>query len=87
MQKGNYFLESLNKYITLSIESGMIARTARESVFVPKPIRDNIDVSDGYFVFTVHHLRIAFYILFVALGFSFLLLLCEVFFHFRLRYV
>jgi hypothetical protein len=87
VQKGSFFLESLNKYVTLSIESGMIAKMARESVFVPKPIRDNMDVSDGYFVFTLSHLRIAFYILFFGLGVSFITFLCEVFYHFRLRYV
>jgi hypothetical protein len=84
-QKGSFFLESLNKYITLSLESGMIARTTRESVFVPKPIRDNMDVSDGYFVFTLSHLRIAFYILFFGQGVSFIMFLCEVFYNFRLR--
>jgi hypothetical protein len=87
VQKGSLFLESLNKYITLYIESGMFARAAKDSVFVPKPIRQNIDVSDGYFVFTLSHLGIAFYILFVGQGVSFVMLLCELFCHFGLRYV
>jgi hypothetical protein len=87
LQKGSFFLESLNKYITLSIESGILTRTVRDSVFVPKPARNIINVSDGYFVFTLSHLRIAFYILFVGQGVSFLLLVCELLYHFRLRYV
>jgi hypothetical protein len=87
MQKGSFFLESLNKYSSISFESGMIARTVSDSIFVPKPFRDNMDVSDGYFVFTLSHLRIAFYILFFGQGVSFILFLCEVFYHFRLRYV
>jgi len=87
VQKGSFILESLNKHITLSIESGMIARITRDSGFVPKPTRNIIGVSGGYFVFTLSHLRIAFYILFVGQGVGFLLLLCEVFYHLRLRYV
>jgi hypothetical protein len=87
VQKGSLFLESLNKFIALYSESGMIAKVLKESIFEPKPIRDNIDVSDGYFVFTLSHLRIAFYILFVGQGVSFLTFLCEVFYHFTLRYV
>jgi hypothetical protein len=87
VQKGSFFLELLNKYVTLLIESGMFARAARDSVYVPKPIRNDIDMSEGYFVFTLSHLRIAFYILFVGQVLSFLLFLCEVFYHCRLRYV
>jgi hypothetical protein len=87
VQKGSFFLESLNKYITLSIESGMIARTISDSIFAPKLIRDTIDVSDGYFFFTFSHLSIAFYILFFGQAASFIMFLCEVFYHFRLRYV
>jgi hypothetical protein len=87
VQKGSFILESLNKYITLSIESGMIARMTRDIVYVPKPTRNIIGVSGGYFVFTLSHLGIALYILFVGQGVGFLLLLCEVFYHFRLRYV
>jgi hypothetical protein len=87
VQKGSFFLEILNKYITHLIESGMTARAVRDSVYVPKPIRDNIDMSDVYFVFTLSHLPIAFYILFVGQVLSFLLFLCEVFYHCRLRYV
>ena len=87
MQKGSFILESLNNHITLSIESGMIARMTRDSVFVPKPTRNIIGVSGGYFVFALSHLRIAFYSLSVGQGVGFLLLLCEVFYYFRLRYV
>jgi hypothetical protein len=87
VQKGSFILESLNKYITLSIESGMVARMTRDRVFVPKPTLNIIGVSGGYFVFTLSHLHIAFYILFVGHVLSFLLFLCEVFYHFRLRYV
>jgi hypothetical protein len=83
-QKGSFFLESVNKCIFLSIESGMFGRAAKNSGYVPKPIRQNTDVSDGYFVFTLSHLGIAFYILFVGHGVSFLLFF---FFFFFLRIV
>jgi len=87
VQKGSIFLESLNKYIILYIESGMSARTDMNRVFVPTPIRNAIEGSVGYFVFTLGQLHIAFYILFVGHGLSFLMFLCELFYHFRLRYV
>jgi hypothetical protein len=87
VQKGSLFLESLNKYITVLIESGIIDRFFRNSIYVPKPTRDTTDLSDGYFVFTLSRLRIAFYIFLFGHGLSFLLFLCEVFCHFRLRYV
>jgi hypothetical protein len=87
VQKGSFFLALLNKYITLSIESGMIAKTARDSVYVPKHTLSTINESDGYFVFSFSHLLIAFYILFFGHGVSFLVFLCEVFYHFSLRYV
>jgi len=87
VQKGSFFLESLNKFVSLYIESGMIHRKVRDSVYISRPILNNTDLSDGYFVFTFSHLRIAFYILFFGHGFSFLLFLCEVFCHLILRYV
>jgi hypothetical protein len=87
VQKGSFFLESINKFLSLYIESGLIAKATRESIFEPKPFRHNMDVSEGYFVFTLSHLRIAFYILFVGQGVSFLTFLCEVFYHFTLRYI
>jgi hypothetical protein len=87
VQKGSFLLESLNKYITNLIESGMLARMARDTLFAPKPISANIDVTAGYFVFTLSHLRIAFYVLFVGQGVSFLVFLCELFYHFIHRYV
>jgi hypothetical protein len=87
VQNGSFFLESLNKFVTVSIESGMIDKTVRESVFMSGPIRNDTDVSDGYFVFTLSHLRISFYILSLGYGIGFVLFLCEVFYHFKLRQV
>ena len=57
----------------------MIDRATSDSVFVPKHTRNTIDVSDGYFIFNFSHLLIAFYILLVGQGVSFLTFLCEVF--------
>jgi hypothetical protein len=87
LQKGSFFLESGNKFITHYIESGMADKKVRDSVYLSRPIHNTTDVSEGYFVFTLSHLRIAFYILFVGHGVSFVLFLCEVFYHFRHRYV
>jgi hypothetical protein len=84
VQKDNLFLEFINKYIAIFIESGIIDKFLRNSLFVPKFTRSNTDATDEYFVFTLSHLRIAFYILFFGHSLSFLLFLCEVFYHFRL---
>jgi hypothetical protein len=46
-----------------------------------------MDASDGYFVFTLSHLRIAFYILFLGHSLSCLLFVCEVLYKLRLRYL
>jgi len=87
VQKRTFFLELLNKYIIHFFEFGMFVRLTRGSLYVPKPIRDNFNMSDGYFAFALSHLHIAFYFLFVGHILSFLLFLCEVFYHFRLRCV
>jgi hypothetical protein len=87
VQKGSFFLESLNKYIILSLESGMFDRLAKDDIYMSRFTRNNVDVSDGYFVFTLNHLSIAFYIMFCGHFVSFLLFVCEMLYHFRLRYV
>jgi hypothetical protein len=86
VQKGSLFLESLNKFVSLYIESGMFHRMVRDSVYMSMSTHKTIDVSGEYFVFTLNHLRIAFYVLLLGHGLSFLLFLCEVLFHFGLRY-
>jgi hypothetical protein len=85
VQKGSLFLESFNRFITLSIESGMADKALRDSVFVPLAIRNAADVSDGYFAFTLSHIRGAFYILFLGHKLSILLFLSEVLYKFRFR--
>jgi hypothetical protein len=85
VQKGSLFLETLNRFITISIESGMVDKLVRNSVYVTMPIRNTTDVSDGYFVFTLSHLHIAFYMLFLGQSLSLLLFLCEVLYQLRLR--
>jgi hypothetical protein len=85
VQRGGFFLESLNRFITLSIESGIFDKLFRKSVYTAMAIRKTTDVSDGYFVFTLSHLHIAFYILFIGHSLSLLLFLCEVLYHLRLR--
>jgi hypothetical protein len=85
MQKGSFFLESLNKFITLSIESGIAGKALSYSAFVTMGFRNTADLSDEYFVFTLSHLHIAFYILFLGHSFSLLMFLCEVLYQLRLR--
>jgi hypothetical protein len=82
VQRGSIFLESLNKFITQSFESGMLDRALRNTIFLSWSIPNIAGGSDEYFVFTLSHLHIAFYILFFGHALSFLLFLCEVFYHF-----
>jgi hypothetical protein len=86
VQKGSFFLESLNKFITLFFESGLGANALKRGVYVARHIRNTADESDGYFVFTLSHLYIAFYILFLGHTLSFLLFVCEVLYNLRHRY-
>jgi hypothetical protein len=86
VQKGSIFLESLNKFISFFIESGMAGGLSRKCVHVTRLTRNTTAASDGYFVFTLSHLRIAFYILFLGHSLSFLLFLCEVLYKLSLRY-
>jgi hypothetical protein len=82
VQKGSLFLESFNRFIIIYIESGMADKALRASVFVPLANRNAADVSDGYIVFNLSHIRVAFYILFLGHILSFLLFLCEVLYKF-----
>jgi hypothetical protein len=85
LQKGSFFLESVNKYIIRSFESGVIDKFLKGVIFMSRLNRNDIDVTDGYFVFNLSHLLFAFYILVFGHGLSFLLFLFEVFYHFKLR--
>ena len=85
VQEGSFFLESLNKYIILSFESGVTDRFVTDIVLMSRFNRNDIDVPDGYFVFNLSHLLFPFYILFFGHGLSFLLFLFELFYHFYLR--
>jgi hypothetical protein len=85
VQKGSFLFESLNKYIILSVESGLINWLLKYIIFMSRLNRNIIDVTDWYFVFNLSHLLFAFYILFFGHGLSFLLFLFEVFYHFNLR--
>jgi hypothetical protein len=86
VQKGSFFLESLNKFITIYLESGIVGKLLRNTLDDTRPIRNTVDVSDGYFVFTLSHLNFAFYIIFLGHTLSFLLFVCEVLYKLRLRY-
>lgn len=85
LQKGSFFLESLNKYIILYAEFGLIEWLFKDPIFMSRYNRNNIDVPDGYFVFTLSHLLFVFYVIVFGHGLSFLLFLCEVFYHFKLK--
>lgn len=85
MPKGSFLLEFVNRLVSFSTESGIIEKKDRERKYKNKDIPEPENIFGDYFVFTLSHLRIAFYILFVGYGLSLLLLLGELLHHFRLR--
>jgi hypothetical protein len=87
VQKGSFLLEFLNRLVSISTESGLIVKWIRDGIYVNKDAPDCGKIFGDYFVFTLSHLRIAFYILFVGHGLSVLLFVGEFLFHFGLRRV
>jgi hypothetical protein len=85
LPKGSFFLEVINRLVSFATESGMILKADRDKMYKNKNVTDSRSVFGEYFVFTLGHLRIAFYVLFVGNGLSLLYFLGEVLFHFSLK--
>jgi hypothetical protein len=85
VQKGSFLLEFVNKIVTFAMESGMALKADRDRRISNRDVPDPADIFGEYFVFTPNHLRIAFYILFLGHSVSFILFVCELIYHSRLR--
>ncbi|KAJ4446273.1 hypothetical protein ANN_12967 [Periplaneta americana] len=77
ISKGSVMLEQLNKAITSFIESGIIAKAASD---IRNSSRYFNNIYDDYFVFSINHLMIAFYVLICGYILSSFVFLSEVFY-------
>jgi hypothetical protein len=87
LSKGNPLLDSINQIIRRNLESGLTDRYFKKfrnlsikedlSLFNIKE-QKSADNAVNYVVFSLLHLRVAFLILFVGLGVSFVSFLCEI---------
>jgi hypothetical protein len=77
VRKGSFLLEIINKLVRIATESGMALKTVRDRIITNRDISFSADIFGEYFVFTLNHLRIAFYILLVGHSMSLVLFACE----------
>ncbi|PNF25900.1 hypothetical protein B7P43_G10647 [Cryptotermes secundus] len=84
-QKGSFLLEFFNRIVTFATESGMVVKADRDRRIQKRNTPDEADRFGEYFVFTLNHLQIAFYILILGHSISFLLFVCEILYHSKLR--
>jgi hypothetical protein len=85
--KGSFLLEFINRLVSLATESGMIVKVDRDDMYENKDVADSGKIFGDYFVFTLIHLQIAFYVLFVGHCLSLLFFVGELLFHFILKRV
>jgi hypothetical protein len=71
--KGSIFFRAFNKALVSSVETGLIMKALKSKL---SPTLDD-DVEE-FFVFTLSHLSIAFYLILLGLGVSFVSFFCEV---------
>jgi hypothetical protein len=83
--KGSFLLEFVNQLVSVATESGMAVKVDRDRTCKNKDVADSREIFGDYFVFTVSHLRVAFYVLFVGHGLSVLLFVGELLYYFILK--
>jgi hypothetical protein len=84
-QKGSYLLEFFNRIVTFATESGIIVKADRKRRTAYKKDSGEAESFGEYFVFTLNHLRIAFYVFILGHSTSFVLFVCELLRHSRAR--
>jgi hypothetical protein len=77
MQKGSFLLDLVNKLVTVATESGMALKANKDDIITNRDVPSSVDIFGEYFVFTLNHLRIAFYILLVGDSVSLAVFVCE----------
>jgi hypothetical protein len=84
VNKGSLFLELANSLVTAATESGLVVKFDRDWRTANRDVSGEANTFGEYFVFTLNHLRIAFYILLVGHSTGFALFVFELIY--RLRY-
>ncbi|XP_021939798.1 uncharacterized protein LOC110839677 isoform X4 [Zootermopsis nevadensis] len=79
--KGSFLLEFINRFISSSTESGMIVKMDRDRRYKNKDVPEPGNVFGEYFIFTLGHLSVAFYILLFGHSLSLLLFIGELLYH------
>jgi hypothetical protein len=79
--RGTQILEQFNKFVTRMLESGEIAKHQRDFWNFSSYFDDEQDTSQQYFVFTISHLLVAFYVLAVGHSLGFVIFLLEMLHH------
>jgi hypothetical protein len=74
-------LEQFNKYVTRMQESGEITKYERDLWIISSYLDDKEDTSQRYFVFSISHLLIAFYVLSIGHSLGFVMFLLELLHH------
>ena len=75
--KGTQILEQFNKFVTLMQESGEITKYERDLWTISSYFDDEEDTSQQYFVFSISHLLVAFYVLSIGHSLGFVMFLLE----------
>jgi hypothetical protein len=83
LPKGSFLLEFINRFVTFVTESGLIVKLTRDTFSPNKDVDKSWETFGDYFVFTVSHLRLAFYILFLGDCLSVLFFFGELLYSFR----
>jgi hypothetical protein len=83
LPKGSILLEFTNRFATSITESGLAVKVYRDGLLQNKDVDVSGEIFGDYFVFTVSHLRLAFYILFLGDFLSVLFFFGELLYSFR----
>ena len=79
--KGTQILEQFNKFVTRMFESGEITKHDRQLWAFSSHFDGEEDTSQQYFVFTISHLLLAFYVLTIGHSLGFVMFLLEILHH------
>ncbi len=79
--KGTQILEKFDNFVTRMLESGEITKHDRQLWAFSSYFDDEEDTSQQYFVFTISHLLLAFYVLAVGHSLGFVVFLLEILHH------
>lgn len=78
LSRGHIFLDPLNKITFSLVETGIILHESKQQRIITEIEKRKEENYEVYFVFTIVHLRMVFYVLFVGYFLSFVVFLGEI---------